>query len=62
MSFQNMYNTFYYGFTFGLWKTKNRGHFAVFAARAIFLLLKRNEKNSEFAVLQIIAAGFDFFL
>ena len=48
-----MYNTFYYDFTFWLWKPKNRGHFAVFAAKTKFLLIKKFEKNSEFAVGEI---------
>ena len=57
-----MYNTFYYDFTFWLWKPKNRGHFAVFAAKTKFLLIKKIEKNSKFAVGEIWGAGFDSIL
>ena len=62
ISFQDMYNTFYYDFTFWLWKPKNRGHFAVFAAKTKFLLIKKYEKNSEFAVGEIWGWDFDLIL
>ena len=62
MSFQDMYNTFYYDFTFWLYKPKNRGHFAVFAAKNKFLLVKKFFENSKFAVGQIWATGFDLIL
>ena len=62
MSFQDMYNTFYYNFIFSLWRKKNRGHFAVFAWKIKFLLLTNFEKKSKFAVGQIWANNFDFFL
>ena len=62
MSFQDMYNTFYYDFTFWLWNPLNRGYFAVFAAKTKFLLIKKNFKNSKFAVGQIWATKFNLIL
>ena len=61
MSFQDMSNTFYCDFPFWLWKANNRGHFAVFVEKPTFLLIKKIEKNSEFAVGEIWGAGFDLF-
>ena len=62
MGFQDMYNTFCYVFTIWSWKAKNRGHFAVFVEKTHFYLVKKNEKNSEFAVGEIWGARFDLFL
>ena len=62
MRFQNMYNTFIYGFTFLPWKLNNRGHFAVFATNIIFLLIKKIFKNSKFSFVAICGAVFGLFL
>ena len=62
MNFQDIYDIFYYDFPFWLQKAPNMDHFTVFNAKINFLLVKFFEKNSEFAVVQICATGFDLIL